>query len=432
MNKQIIKRLWRFEDKDIYLIESYLNDMSAKGYALEYIETFFATYKRTNVKEYVYGIDYNMDGQKDAEEIIKTKWIQQGWEYIDKCNDIMIFKSLRKDGCSKPYVDANKIDEYRYTKIKALAKSQAINFVLFSFVTLTNFLTDSSAKYIWAYIMIIQLLDMGTLFNYKFFNKNIYRFRDCTNSEQIAIKVKRLNYISIIKLSIKAMFFIYLPIITMFYCRYYFLTKIILLFLIVFLCYIVNNIVKKRHKVKNSLRWERNLGRFIIITIGMIIIIGVTLLFAAIDSQIPYVPKDAPNLALNYKDSTKYLYYDYGSWEYSTSYGSSGHEYEFRRAELNEIKSIDIGENELVQLSFPSVDEIEKPEILEARYWSKDEFTKIKSYDDSYQEIVLESNTFKPLHEDVVYAVYAKWNETDYKGEVYYLFTIANNNKEEE
>lgn len=158
------------------------------------------------------------------------------------------------------------------------------------------------------------------------------------------------------------------------------------------------------------------------ISIGMIVTTAVMLSFLLIDQSKPKrdIIKDAPNMVLECSDKVYYVNYDYRIWNYEYSKGISvGSEEQFRMPQPEEIERIDIGNDRTIDISG-----LKKPDKMEIRYWKRDNFNKLKSYDKEYKEIQMKNGSFTALEENVVYVVYAEWEKEFYDGVGYYVFII--------
>ena len=219
------------------------------------------------------------------------------------------------------------------------------------------------------------------------------------------------------------------------------ISKILLLFILIFYsknsfaakCAIILSVfiagsmayssVKQHNKKReNKFNFENTKGKFLIISIGMIVAIAVIVSFVMIDQsklkrEIIY---DVPNITLECDDKMYHVNHDYGLWNYEYSNGISVDSEEvFRLPEPQQIESINIANDRTIDITV-----FTEPDKMKIRYWKKEDFNKLKSYDKGYKEIQMKDGSFTALEEDVVYTVYAEWKKEFYDGVGYYVFTV--------
>lgn len=92
-------KLWAFKNSEYDLIETYLNDMSEEGKAFKKKFLGFVSFEETDTKEYVYATAYRT--REASYHEIKQAWEAEGWNYLCRIDNVLIFKSLRSDYCKK-------------------------------------------------------------------------------------------------------------------------------------------------------------------------------------------------------------------------------------------------------------------------------------------------------------------------------------------
>lgn len=218
-------------------------------------------------------------------------------------------------------------------------------------------------------------------------------------------------------------FFILLPLVFIFYYKSTFFSKCAIIVSVVIIgSFIYKSVKLYNEKRQKKFNFESAKGKFLIISIGIMVTIAVILSFVMIDQSKPKrdIVRAIPNLILECDGKTNYVNHDYGIWNYEYSNGISvGSEEEFPLPEYVEIESIDIGAERAIDIST-----LTKPDKMEIRYWKREEFNKLNSYDKGYKEIEIKNGSFTALEENVVYVVYAKWKKEFYDGYGYYVFTV--------
>lgn len=425
MNEKKMKRLWNFEFYDFDLINAYLNERANQGEALEHIGLVFGVYKKTVPGEYTYCVDYIENCEVNSEEFesYKKAWIDERWEYVDFFEGMVIFRCKKQDRCIQPIINYNKIREAIFLTVKneKFQWLQSVTWVLLA--GLNIFFADTEFKIAWTMIAAIQFLQFNSFFAYLNLRKRSKAGFIYYDQSQVKMYIRKIRILRSLKKLLAGIFFILLPLALIFYYKNTFLAKCSIIVSVV----IIGSIISRSVRVYNERRekkidFESTKGKVLMISIGMIVTIAVILSFVMIDQNKPKrdIIKTIPNLILECDRNIYGVNHDYGVWNYEYSDGiSMGSEEEFRLPKPEEIDSINIGDENSINLSISP-----EPEKLEVRYWKAEEFSKLHSYNRGYKTIEMKKGSFTILEENVVYVVYAKWKKEYYDGVGYYVFTV--------
>ncbi len=421
-----IRRLWNFEFYDFELINTYLNERASQGEALEYIGTVFGVYKKTMPGEYKYCVDYieTCDVNSEEFENYKKTWIDERWEYVDFLEGVIIFRCKKRDRCMQPSINLDKIREAIFLKVKN-QKFQWLQSATWILLTALNILLDvTEFKLGLTIIAAIQFLQFDSFLAYLNLRKRrkagfTYQYNQFTAQK----RNKKIRMLRSLKELLLGILFILLPLTLIFYYKYTFFAKCAILVSVAIIgSKIYGSIKIYNEKRENKFNFESAKGKFLMISIGMLVTIAVILSFVMIDQSKPKrdMIKAVPCIVLDCDDKVNYVNHHYGKWNYEYTKGISvGSEEGFQLPKPNEIESINIGNDSTVDIS-----SLPEPNKMEIRYWKRDDFNKLKSYDKGYKEIEMKNGSFTVLKENVVYVVYAEWKKKLYDGVGYYVFTI--------
>lgn len=431
-----VKKTWPFEIYDYNMINKYVNDMANKGYALEKVGSLFATYEQTTSAKYKYYVDYinQFDIEDDEYEAYKKNWNDEGWEFVDFYDGFQIFRSKRFSGCRPLGSSQRKIREDILLRVKKTEKHKWIKTAITVIGAVASAIFISPFRSIWIVIAMIYTLFLFPFFRYLVFRKNI-------NNDNIGNYNGQLSkrFISISNF-IKWFEKIFATILITILCyqmilkkENYFFAKYIIILLVIYLGSIIYNRAKgANEKRKNKFDFESGKGKLLIVSIGMLVTIGVMTSFIMIDQKKPQeeVLHNLPCMQLSYDDKVHYIKDDYGDWEYNLTeeetISSSSETPVHTVLGLNK-GSLDNDSNKSIKISFIEVQphELEiQPNELEVRYWGKEKFENIKSFDEEYKTVEIEEGEFELVDGDVIYVVYAKWEKDWYRGFGYYVFSV--------
>lgn len=432
MSNERTKHLWFFKYYDFDLISTYLNDKANQGEALEYIGLYFASYKRTRAGEYEYKVDYIENCKVDAEEFeeYKKTWISNGWEYVDFYHGVVIYRCKKQSGCVLAPVNSEKIRETIFNKLKKQENLGWIKPVIYIAFMIVILMSNMDYKTMWIIAAAIQVSRLDSYFDYlsiKKRSKNGFSYQidqATTNKCILKYKIKRCT-----EKLLAYVFIILLFYVLAFYYHSLFFAKCIVLYFAFSIIYQIYSFIKmysKRHESKLNLDSKK--GKLLFVSMIIIVITAVILSFIWIDQHQPKrdVVKSIPTLLLECNHVLYHVDVDYGKWNYQYPSGMSiGNEGGFVLPAPEDITWCDSENDKTAKISMTK-----KPDKMEVRYWNREEFNKLKSYDKGYKEIPIQNGSFTLVNQDVVYVVYAKWDREYYDGEGYYVFTLTDNDIE--
>ncbi len=421
----IVRKTWPFGGYDFNLINKYVNNMADKGYALKKIGSLFAKYEMTAIREYKYTVDYvnQFDSEQDLEEY-KKKWANEGWEYVAYYGGVVFFKCRNARGCKEIQNDPIKIREKILLKAKKYDKQLWTQDVLWILFAIANSFIMKEFRIFWTVLAIMYFVTLFDFFRYLRFRKNDINNIDFYTQVISKEKLIFLKGIKWLEKILKFLVYVALGYVLFFKKLSYFLSKVF----IIIVGIIVGSNIYDKVKAYNEKRidkfdFESGKGKLLVISIGMIITIGIMLSFFMIEQNKPKedILYHIPRMKVECSDKVYYMEHEYGIWDYEHLNGfGSGVRENFSLpiiSDLDKVKSSDdIGNNE-IKISF-----LTHPKNIEVRYWDAKNFEEIKSYDEGYKTVETKENTFQFIDGEVVYAVYAEWEEKQYEGSGYYVF----------
>ncbi|MGN0711071.1 MAG: hypothetical protein ACI4LO_04845, partial [Anaerovoracaceae bacterium] len=171
---------------------------------------------------------------------------------------------------------------------------------------------------------------------------------------------------------------------------------------------------------------------FIAILLGMSITVAVVMIFAGFDAlngydggyiQGEYVTTDVPNLWLEGENTAEYIDVSKGYWNYNGEYYSTesytGEDTDIHALVYDETTAVNAYGEPYLWTVFDL-----DPDFCELRVWTKESFEMTDSFDSGYLVWDMDDGTISELNENFVYVIYAHWEQAEYNGEGYYLFTI--------
>lgn len=383
----------------------------------------------TAIREYKYTVDYvnQFDSEQDLEEY-KKKRANEGWEYVAYYGGVVFFRSRNARGCKAVQSDLKKIREKILLKVKKYDKQLWIQDFLWILLAIANSFIFKETRIFWIAFAFMFFVSLFDFFRYLSFRKNDINNIDFCITPINKGKIVFFKGIKWLENILNFVVFIILGYVLFFKIQSYFLSKVF----IIIAAIIVGNSIYNKLKVSNEKRihkfdFESGKGKLLAISIGMIITIGVMLSFFMIEQSKPKedILYHIPRMKVECSDKVYYMEYEYGIWDYEHLNGfGSGVRENFSLpiiSDLDKIKvkvksSDDIGNNE-IKISF-----LTHPKNIEVRYWDAKNFEEIKSYDEGYKTVETKENTFQFIDGEVVYAVYAEWEEKQYEGSGYYVF----------
>lgn len=384
----IVRKTWPFGVYDFNLINKYVNDMADKGYALKKIGSLFAEYEKTAIREYKYTVDYvnKFDSEQEIEEY-KKKWANEGWEYVAYYGGVVFFRCRKVSGFKEIQNDPIKIREKIFLKVKKYDKQLWIQDVLWILLAIANSFIFKEIRILWIVLAVMHFISLFDFFRYLRFRKsdinNIYFYTPAISKERI-IFFKSIKWFESI---LYFVFFILLGYVLFFKSYSYFLSKVfIIIVMIIVGSNIYNKVKESNDKRIHKFDFESGKGKILVISIGMLITIGVMLSFFMIEQNKPKedILYHIPRMKVECSDKVYYMEHEYGIWDYEhlNGFGSG------------------VREN----FSLPIISDLDK----------------VKSSDDIGNNQIKVS--FQFIDEEVIYAVYAEWEEKQYEGFGYYVF----------
>lgn len=475
-----MKRLWPFQRYDHDLIETYLNDMAEEGYAMTECGAMFAEYDETAPREYIYAADYSFK-DKSREEI-KSKWTEEGWEYVDCVGDTLIFRSRRRTLCRKPKSLSFTENEERWKKLNSKIRNEAIGVVLsllvliafagyklytyFSYSLNYDFdFYNSIANSVFLAVFTGVMSNFDALFRWFFSherNPEIMPYPDSELLRQQIEKLKVLNtiraFLSVVIIALSVVIVVGISSVA----GNAVLAVAGFVLLVAGFVFIIRKISKERKQINDidygrrpkvpdkkmtevpvkktketsAKKAKTDLNkpgvRIAAIALGMIITVAVVMVFIGFDalneygggySQEEYVTTDVPYLWLEGENTAEYIGVSKGYWFYSNEYYSTevytGEDTDIHALVYDETTTVNTYGEPYLWTGFDL-----EPDFCELRVWTKESFEMTDSFDSGYIAWDMDDGTISELDENFVYVIYAHWEQAEYNGEGYYLFTI--------
>lgn len=422
-----IKKTWPFEIYDFNIINKYINDMANKGYALGKIGSLFATYEKTEPREYKYAVDYVNLNDMVADNIdeYKKKWIDEGWEFVDFYDQLLFFRCKYHSNCRTLFINQRKVIEDIFSRVKKFEKDKWLRALITMTLYIASAIFVTKLRNVWIVLAMIQFFSLFSFFRFLNFRKN--NSQDTFVSYNSQLSKKYISILNIIKWSeetINVSLLFILSYLMIFINKSYFFAKLMIVLIVIVIGFIIYSRVKEVNKHrKNKFDFESGKGKLLILSMGTLVTIGVISSFILIDQSKPKYDcvRNIPCLQLECSDRVYYIPYDYGNWNYQSSYGIGyKSEREFLLPRVSDINKLELDNNvnKSMKILFSQA-----PNEMEVRYWEKKDFEAVENYNEEYKTLEIEDGVFKAVDEEVVYVVYAKWQRETYDGVGYYVFS---------